>query len=46
MEPTYITFKNPDGGLGMKLPPGRLRIDSPTRGGDRKWNKLPSWKHG
>lgn len=52
-----LTFDEPDDdfvrayekvnqGLGMKLPAKALRVDSATKGGDRKWNKLPPWEHG
>ena len=33
-------------GLGMKIPAKALRIDAPTKKGDRKRNKLPPWAHG
>jgi hypothetical protein len=41
-----LAYERVNEGLGMKLPPKLLRIDSPTRAGDRKWNKLPAWAHG
>ncbi len=41
-----LAYEKVNEGLGMKLPAKALRVDSATKGGDRKWNKLPSWAHG